>query len=299
MENGQFGAKETCASVSLCKAEAGACTEMMCMPNAKTCTSDGTLRTCNADGSAFAGGDVSCGAGMCDQIQGRCNKCAPSSKRCESTSVVSCSADGQTISTMACTPKGECWTASCSGSSCQDTAKTASDTARCNGNGYCDGRGSCFACLADRHCSSTQTCDTATHTCKEKPCGNGVFDPGENCDPKHPYFVNRKDLCDSNCRITDAVYMNNCTRQGECWTGAPWACASTQQCTTACDSSTRDFCKTNTGKGDCLTITDTMTAKPLQGCLINCASPFDCPNGLVCTNLPGDSQKFCAGVAVQ
>lgn len=294
MQNGQFGFQETCASEGLCKADAGQCTDMMCMPNAKTCRSDGTLRTCNADGSAFAPSDMSCGSGLCDQANGRCNECVPSSKHCDGTAVVTCSADGQSVSTMECAPRGECWTASCSGSACQNAAKPANNSSRCNVNGYCDGRGNCVACLADSHCGLNQKCNITSHTCEDVPCPNGVIDPGENCDPQHPFFAQNKGACNgTSCRITNAIY-SRCTAAGPCWSGAAWACGSSHQCTTACDASTADFCKTDQGIGACLTIRDT-AGNTLQGCLVPCRSSTECPNGLVCTSLPGDTTRFCSG----
>jgi hypothetical protein len=293
--DGQYALKDTCASAALCKDSAGACTEMVCSPNAKTCSADGVLRTCNSDGSAFTA-EQPCGAGLCDTANGRCNKCMPNTKACQLTEVATCSPDGQTVSTQACQPQGDCWTASCAAGACQSSAKPANDSNRCNGGtGYCDGRGGCVGCLSDSHCASDETCQTLTRTCEKKTCGNGRLDPGENCDFNHPYFTDPKavDVCDhTKCKITDSIYKG-CTEAGACWTGAPWACAATLQCTTPCTSNAACETTNSRTRGACLTLT--YQGNRITGCLVSCSSDFDCPNGLHCMNLTGDTVRFCGG----
>jgi len=68
--------QEKCASADLCKDNAGACTQMVCTPNAKTCDASGNLLSCNAGGTDFANREA-CGVGLCDAANGRCNKCMP------------------------------------------------------------------------------------------------------------------------------------------------------------------------------------------------------------------------------
>ena len=284
-ENGQYRLKEECASADLCKVDAGACTPMVCMPSARTCSADGsTLRVCNADGSAFAE-EQPCGAGLCDSTAGRCNKCMPGSKRCEGGGLVTCSTDGQTSSTDQCEPRGECWNASCVAGGCQNTPKVAS-ISRCT-SGYCDGIGMCVGCLEDRHCDSNEFCDQS-RTCKQKPCGNGVIDPGEHCETQGPNGYQRG--CDrETCRLEDSVYAG-CTvgpaggPAGTCPFNANqnWFCGATGACSHGCEFA--DQCRTTSGRGTCAG----------GFCVISCNSPADCPTGLGCQDASGlGLNKIC------
>ena len=106
-DTGEFTHKEMCASAELCKADAGACTELLCQPNAVTCSADrSALNTCNADGSDLA--DVqSCGQNGCDADNLRCNQCKPGARMCAGDTLITCSNDGQTQQMMRCEPAND------------------------------------------------------------------------------------------------------------------------------------------------------------------------------------------------
>jgi hypothetical protein len=292
--SGQYEVKQSCPSVALCKEAAGACSELVCTPNSKTCASDGTLRTCNAQGSTFDA--LSCGADLCDQADGRCNKCVPGSKRCEGNAVVTCSSDGQSTSTDTCAPKNDCWTASCSAGMCQNQPKAADTNNRCNGTGYCDGLGKCAACLSDSQCGADQICD-ASQTCQQKPCGNKTIDSGERCDPQNAAWVmDPQHSCNDQCELTGAVFRK-CAKAGDsCWSGSSLFCSPVGICSMVCTS---DFeCSTSGGpQGSCRDYgTD-----PNKYCVVPCdcdlvESPgtpasCGCPSGLGCVGVGKKTDK--------
>jgi hypothetical protein len=251
-DSGQYALKATCDTAALCMETAGACTPMLCSPNSKQCGGDGTLRICNADGSAFEQ-EAPCGVGLCDGTNGRCNVCRPGAKRCSGASVLTCSSDGQNETMMACTPRDTCWSAACTGSgNCQQTPAPANT--KC-ATGVCDGLGSCVGCLTNANCSANQVCDPGSRSCMEKPCGNGQYDPGESCEIAAPNQYTGGTCNPSNCLLTERAY-SSCTL-----TGGPtspcsptpisgWFCGSASVCTRGCSES--DQCKTDTGRGVCV-----------------------------------------------
>ena len=177
-DDGQYENVDSCPSAALCNESAGMCTDMVCNPNAKSCSSDGTLKTCNGDGSAFVGSGEACGRDMCDARNGRCNRCTPGAKSCRGTSVATCSADGQAESEEMCSPRSECWTASCSGNACRESPTPAST--RCEGSHYCDGSGACVDCTNDSHCSAMDdACNDGT--CVDGTCRRIARDRGQTC----------------------------------------------------------------------------------------------------------------------
>jgi hypothetical protein len=248
---GQYMMKDTCPSAALCKKAAGACTDMVCNPNAKTCAADGTLQTCNADGSAFVSPE-SCGANLCDATRGRCNKCVPGATRCDGTATaMKCNSDGQSEAPTPCTAAaGGCATSSCSAGECRAGLKPAGTT--CLGTNMCTRDGQCVECLAATDCdSSSQMC--VGGACLAKPCGNGLAEVGENCDPGATFFnripAQLGTICDPNsCRLTDKIYAQ-CTEPGRFyWDGSPWFCSSTGVYTVDCAPNgipNDDTCRTN------------------------------------------------------
>lgn len=120
---GQYTLQETCATEALCNEDAGQCTEMICVPGAVSCSSDGsTLKTCDANGSAFAN-EVDCQGNGCNQATQSCNTCMPGSKTCAGTSLMTCNADGHTMSAKACVVQGECAVPTCSNNACGSDLK--------------------------------------------------------------------------------------------------------------------------------------------------------------------------------
>lgn len=204
-DDGQYENVESCSSAALCNESAGKCTDMVCNPNTKSCSSDGTLKTCNADGSAFVGAGEPCGRDMCDARNGRCNHCTPGAKSCRGNSVVACSSDGQAESEETCSASGECWTATCSGSACRESPKSAST--RCEGSKYCNGRGDCVACTNDSHCAAmNDDCNDAT--CVEGICRRMERARGETC-------RSGSGLCDrGTCHDVECFSASDCTGAG-------------------------------------------------------------------------------------
>jgi hypothetical protein len=288
---GQYGHFDTCASAALCKESAGMCTDMVCNPNVKSCAADGTLQTCNADGSGFVGAGEACGRDMCDARALRCLKCVPSPNTCSGNTVTGCSSDGQTQTRT-----------TCSGALPQ----------------CADGR--CVACLTANDCTSRDeciapACNAATHTCgagTPKPakticsggkacdgagtcttCGNNADDAGESCEFGGS-FIYAAGTCDpKTCKLTDTAYQR-CSMAVDngptnCPVNAPlWFCAPHGACSVGC--SVDADCKTTAGKGTCL---------PFSGrayCVITGAE--GCPSGLGPVDVKGlgIDQPLCGTV---
>lgn len=212
---GQYENIESCPSAALCNESAGKCTDMVCNPSAKSCTADGTLKTCNADGSAFMGAGEACGRDMCDARAGRCNRCTPGAKNCRGNSVVTCSADGQAESEEVCNPRNECWTASCSGSACRETAKAAST--RCEGSNYCNGSGECVGCTNNSHCAAMND-DCNDGVCMSGTCRATPRARGQKC-------RSGSGLCDRGaCQDVECFSSTDCAGGGRCTDGECVAC---------------------------------------------------------------------------
>ncbi|MEY4575987.1 MAG: hypothetical protein RL701_690 [Pseudomonadota bacterium] len=241
---GQYLKSDDCDSAALCKADAGKCTDMACVPNAATCSPDGSsLRTCNADGSAFAN-ESPCNGKGCNQASATCNKCMPGQPVCSGNGVVTCSADGQTMSSKTCVAAGECATSTCLAGACVPGSKPAGGECL---TGMCNGRGACV----------------------EKPCGNGRLDAGEQCDFGDSSW---RGTCDSNCKVTAAAYKQCAWNAGEC--PGDWFCTSVGMCGRLC-SQTAD-CPMGS---DCRPVTDNNKA-----CVWNCGGLGNqgCPSSARC-----------------
>jgi hypothetical protein len=282
MDDGQYAKKDMCALAALCKEQAGACTDMVCVPNMKTCDADGSLRTCNADGSAFAEPSP-CGQNLCDGTNGRCNKCVPNSKMCSGASLSTCSADGQGTNTEICPASGgDCATAMCVAGGCSSSFKLSGTACSAGGGRKCDGRGNCVECVASSDCPNKFDVCTSGQCIAGPGCGNGVLDPGETCETSGSGAY-APGTCDAAmCRLLDGAY-GSCTLRGASSTpcgvndGQGWICGGTGACTRTC--STPDQCRTTSGKGDCVPTNNG------SFCAIRCSSPGStagCPNGQKC-----------------
>jgi hypothetical protein len=253
-ESGVYMQQKTCDSAALCSEAAGDCTPMLCVPNAKTCSSDGsTLQTCNADGSGYTTNGMTCGANLCDATNHRCNKCIPNATRCSGTTVMTCSNDGQSETLSACTAANDCSTASCSAGACQNGFKLSGT--KCTGsNSSCDGSGNCVAAPT---------------------CATGLGGPSANCDPANGWFTSAPaNICDTaRCMITDALYQKVCDAMGPAWNGSIWSCSNTGVPSIACNGNSGG-CITTNNRGSCVSLG--------QGtfCAIPCSQ--GCPAGLTC-----------------
>ena len=280
--DGQYSPLETCSSAALCKEDAGQCTDAVCNPNEKTCSSDGSsLRTCNADGSAIAD-ELSCEGKGCNQAQKVCNTCVPGQSSCSGTDLATCAADGQTMTMMPCRATGgECSTATCSGNACRTGFKERG-AACSSGGSMCDGNGQCVSCLTASDCGSPGPCATATCTngqcdmaprprgtacmgsnmecdgsgmCVEKPCGNGRVDPNEQCDYMDAAW---RGNCSMDCKVAASIFQKCNWRPGDCAGEAHgWYCSSVglcgRNCTSAADCPAGSSCRPVTdGNSTCV-----------------------------------------------
>jgi hypothetical protein len=300
---GQYMPAMECASADLCKEDAGACLDMQCMPNSVTCSSDGkTLKTCNADGSEFAS-EEPCGAPGCNQTLKQCNVCMPGAKSCSGNSLTTCSTDGQGMMEMECAARGgECATSMCRNNACVAGVMTVGTA--CSA-GKCDATGKCVECITGADCPDPGPCNTKTCSlgkcgmqpkasgttcpgdgmicdgrggCMHKPCGNGVLDPGEACDPNPTTDPQR--FCTASCKWRNAQYAACSFANGTSCpvnSGQGWFCGPNGACSHSCSESSD--CKTETGYGNCIAFGNSGL-----NCAISCGS---CPNGLKCVSWGG------------
>lgn len=290
-QSGEYVVIDHCPSAALCSEAAGACSEMVCKPNLKSCASNGDLKTCNADGSEFANVE-SCGANLCDAKNSRCNECVPNSSTCEGDAAVRCNADGQGTQRESCSPMNECYTASCKSGACRDSPKARGTSCR---QGVCDGSGTCVACLQDSDCESNEACKN--RECVQKTCSERSLDiaAGENCDPDSPQYRNvPKGSCDPDkCQITDKIYQASCTSSAggaPVWTDSEWYCNGVGTPAKYCTPGDDAPCRTTSGHGKCLTYgTQNAPADRLYLCGIPCP---DCPSGTSCHEV-ADGASTC------
>ena len=218
---GSYEPAQQCASADLCNEASGACTPMKCMPNTKACDSSGTLRTCNADGSAFLE-QLPCGQGLCDSQNGRCNMCVPGAKTCSASgnALMTCSADGQRMDSNQCPASGN----QCTSSSCRLGACSVEDNASgspCSSGGtVCDGSGKCVECLDGAKQACTAQCGAGTRTCSGGKWGDCTMNTacpadqdcrdskgnGYHCLPTGGYL----DSC-ANCSFANGSLTCTCT----------------------------------------------------------------------------------------
>ena len=195
-----FDMMQPCNS-GTCDAAGGDCN--MCQPGEKSCSGD-TLQTCSADGQRF---DQSrCPSnGHCTGV-GNCVACTNDS-HCPAASddckVSYCGSDSR-CGTMNAADRTTCRTLLASGVCSSGTCVGCIDSTDCKnklGTPVCDSlTRTCVECTATAGCNSDQTCSFGR--CVSK-CGNGVKDPGEECDPPNTQY------CDSMCM--EKVVITSCT----------------------------------------------------------------------------------------
>jgi len=112
-------------------------------------------------------------------------------------------------------PSGVCENGVCTVQSCAGQAKCTA----CMG-GLCDGAGACKASTCGDGCvdmAAGEQCDppngtTCAANCKfNSVCGNGVLDPGEQCDDGNKFNL---DGCDSSCKYEAVARMTQVTISG-------------------------------------------------------------------------------------
>jgi hypothetical protein len=252
-----------------------------------TCSSDGTLHTCNADGSDFTLTKKCDSPALCDQQNARCNDCMPGAKLCNSTGdgVVTCGSDGKMGAPMACTAvAGSCNTSICSAGVCVQGFMKAGSACSQSGGTMCNDKGKCVSCIDKSDCGQFQDCDATTNSCKDVPaCGNGQYDPGEVCEVAAPNKYSPGTCDPSKCQLTELAYAG-CS--GSCIYNSDqgWLCGGPGVCTHVCGPDIPNQCKTTAGTGVCRTITNPQDNSTVGSfCVLACSGPNGtCPNGLHC-----------------
>lgn len=166
----------SCGAGGICNGS-GQCN--VCIPGTKTCNGN-TPMLCDGTGQWLAQTACAGGTSWCEPGTGVCVQCL-SAPHCPASS-------------------NPCISATCSGNVC-GFASVPQGTS-CGGTGSCNGAGQCFYCTpGDKTCTGNvpNTCDSngqwqaqaacsgATPTCvagicSAPICGNGILDPGEQCD---------------------------------------------------------------------------------------------------------------------
>ena len=145
LDGSGYGRVQQCSSEALCSASEGRCELAQCAPGSSLCQ-DNTLLLCNVDGTAFV--ETPCGSKRCNQSQGRCDTCAPYSKKCDGRrTLVVCKPDGEHFSMEACPREFP----SCPASS-DRCVKCAVDT----------------DCAASSYECTDNYCDVESYSCRER-----------------------------------------------------------------------------------------------------------------------------------
>jgi hypothetical protein len=140
-DRGRFVPLMTCSSAALCSATGGNCAGLYCTVGQHRCSAD-RLERCNATQTQFELVEV-CGVGLCDAVAKRCNVCLPSSRSCfDVVTLAQCSADGLTMTKVAC----------------------ALPTSRCANR---PAGSACVECTVDTQCASADPC-------RKPSCANGT-----------------------------------------------------------------------------------------------------------------------------
>jgi hypothetical protein len=210
---------------------------MSCASGQFRCVGD-ELQTCHSDASGSAFGAVAtCGAGLCDAPNKRCDKCVAGTGSCaDGKTLKACGADGQGETTMACpsaTPlcvgdpgsarcvgcakstdcpasMSECELAACSVAGACGLVPIAKD-APCGGvgsSGKCDGAGRCTVCTP-----GTAVCSgSSVLTCNAL----GVYDPPVACASSTPYCDSTTAKCVACTSATQCPTPANPCLSGVC-----------------------------------------------------------------------------------
>ncbi len=145
-----------------------------------------------------------------------------------------------------CSPNSVCAGASCVGSSysperiCDATGQCPVATPLpCPDHLSCDGNGCRASCKVDTDCAAGRVC--ATGDCVPPVCGNGVMEPGEQCD--HGQANGDQKLCSAMCELCMNRPSHKACGDGVCIpTAAPNCCADadcpSQSTSGKCDNAT-------------------------------------------------------------
>jgi cysteine-rich repeat protein len=218
------------------------------VPSGTSCTSDGNVCTtdqCNGAGACthtnnslpcndgvFCNGPDTCSGGICSVHAGNpcvggaeCNaNCNEAAENCFALVGAPCADDGNVCTGAECNGAGTCVHPHLPGP-CDDGDDCTQDDACFAGN--CQGYSLCGNGTVDTQCGETceppndEFCD---ETCGiVAVCGNGVIEPGEQCDDGNTLGG---DCCDAVCQLT----IGPCTDDNACTTGdvcTPLGCVGT------------------------------------------------------------------------
>jgi cysteine-rich repeat protein len=259
------------------------CLDKECRPGAPVeCPDDGLF--CNGLESCDEAGDSCVSSG---------NPCAPSTVCYEDTDICGCGGDADCDDGLFCNGPESCLSGACQPGTpvaCPDNGIF------CDGAEYCDENGDACASTGDP-CAAPYSCDEPGDSCMLIECGNGMLEPGEQCDDGN---VLDGDCCDAACQCepagslcSDGVYCNGeetCDGAGMCLAGTPVDCNDGITCTSdACDE-TSDACihdPDNASCDDALYCNGAELCDTLAGC--QPGTPVACPdNGAFC-----DGAEYC------
>jgi hypothetical protein len=232
----------TCDSPALCDATGKRCINEVCNPREVTCVGS-ELRTCNTTGSAYTAMTCSGTFNICDADGaagvGQCDRCQEGATGCSSNTARSvCSADGQTLTTPACsgtTPA--CFNGGCTACnpSVTPTSCDGLDKMRtCQNNGSW---GTAVSCVNETCLASSGMCDGSCAQGQAR-CATGANNVRERCGPSGEYVF------DQTCPGLGAV----CSGAGNCV-----ACANGA---TRCESTSRQFTCSGNSWGSSFACTD-------------------------------------------
>ncbi len=288
---------------------AGICT--VCSADAYICESD-SLYVCpfTQIDYALAG---TCGAGLCDAANKRCNGCVPNTAWCDpsdNTKRIACGADGKpqaatTKSGQYCTGAGE-WVDCVVDSNCPDKVLPACEVKACGGNntcgskpsplgatctgGSCDGAGKCLVCATGQYncsganlqvCNATRTGWDPVTTCASAALCSSSAKQCLACVPsQYPQcrdISTRMDCSSDGLTLTPSTKPSDATPY--CTGAGNWvACRTTNDCTQPSNPCQQVAC--NSG---------TCSAATSKAVNTTCAGNGKCDGAATCIGPTGNS----------
>jgi hypothetical protein len=335
-----FQKQTDCDTAALCNELVGMCTTSTCAPGKFACQTN-TLVKCNADGTGFdtmtpcgsgtcdaAGGDCNmCAPAQksCDATSNNtiltCNAAGQGYDKSVCTGTMKCAGAGQCVECIAsadcgankacqnskCVCAPQCAGKVCGADGCGGTCGSCASGTSCNTSGLCACVPACTGkkCGSDGcggtcgTCTSTQTCNTSGQ-CAEN-CGNGVKDPGEDCDvpPNAPtgacpscktafcgdgYTQTGVEECDLNDAGWTGKCDVNCKRiiYTNCPSGSNNDCSSTSHCAVYNTATSQGVCApTCASNAACPLLPNYTAACNFGGCVVICNNRV-CPTGMSC-----------------
>jgi cysteine-rich repeat protein len=293
----------------------GDCCSASCQfePSGSSCE-DGLFcngaEVCDGAGTCLPGQPVDCDDGVgctvdsCDEAADACDN-APDDALC---------ADGQFCNGMeTCDPVSDCQPGvpvdcsdgvGCTDDSCDEAsdscvndpndANCPDDGAFCNGMEFCDPANDCSS-MGDP-CPAGTVCDEGGDACVDAPgCGDGVLDPGEECDDGNTMDG---DCCSATCQFEpsgssceDGQFCNGeetCDGAGTCLPGEPVDCDDGIDCSVDSCNEVDDVCESVANDSLCADDGLFCTGQEVCDVFAGCVSTGDpCDRGEVCDEAAG------------